>query len=242
VNRDEENEPTLRRPPDDDGVGSELPIAQDSHENLRRPELPSRPRTGMGAWQPPADPLPPLKVPSGSLNRNVPTHPSWEKPPSPYNYPRLRGQEKRQSMKPFFLAAIGVALILGFVVVLPALTGRKGTPPIATGSSSPSAIVSNEPVQSAAPSQSGSGATPVPLASYQQYKVLAGDSVAKIAAKFHLQRWELLLANPQITGPAYAVLVNRYLNIPVPGTLTQPPATPTGSPTPSSAAATLLAP
>ena len=242
MNRDEENEPTLRRPPDDDGVGSELPIAPDSHENLRRPELPSRPRTGMGAWQPPADPLPPLKVPSGSLNRNVPTHPSWEKPPSPYNYPRLRGQEKRQSMKPFFLAAIGVALILGFVVVLPALTGRKGTPPIAIGSSSPSAIVSNGPVQSAAPSQSGSGATPVPLASYQQYKVLAGDSVAKIAAKFHLQRWELLLANPQITGPAYAVLVNRYLNIPVPGTLTQPPATPTGSPTPSSAAATLLAP
>lgn len=242
MNPDEQNEPTLRLPPNDDGVDSELKVAPNSHENLRRPELPSRPRTGMGAWQPPADPLPPLWGSSGSMNRNVPTHPSWEKPPSPFIYPRLRGQEKRQSMKPFFFVAIGVALILGFVLVLPALTGRKGTTAIASGSSSPSATVSNGPVQSAAPSQSGSSGTPVPLASYQQYKVLAGDSVAKIAAKFHLQRWELLLANPQITGPAYAVLVNRYLNIPVPGTLTQPPATPSGSPTPSAAAATLLAP
>ena len=175
------------------------------------------------------------------MNRNVPTHPSWEKPPSPFIYPRLRGQEKRQSMKPFFFVATGVALILGFVLVLPALTGRNGTTAIATGSSSPSAIVSSGPVQSAVPSQSGSSGTPVPLASYQQYKVLAGDTASKIAAKFHLQRWEFLLANPQITGPAFAVRLNTFVNIPVPGTLTQPPATPTGSPIPSSAA-TLLAP
>jgi len=144
-------------------------------------------------------------------------------------------------MKPFFFVATGVALVLGFVLVLPALTGRKGTAAIATGSASPSAIVSNGPVQSAAPSQSGSSGTPVPLASYQQYKVLAGDTASKIAAKFHLQRWEFLLANPQITGPAFAVRLNTFVNIPVPGTLTQPPATPTGSPIPSSAA-TLLAP
>ena len=241
MNPNEENEPTLRLPPTDDGVDSELKVAPNSHENLRRPELPSRPRTGMGAWQPPADPLPPLWGSSGSMNRNVPTHPSWEKPPSPFIYPRLRGQEKRQSMKPFFFVATGVALILGFVMVLPALTGRNGTTAIATASSSPSAIVSNGPVQSAAPSQSGSSGTPVPLASYQQYKVLAGDTTSKIAAKFHLQRWEFLLANPQITGPAFAVRLNTFVNIPVPGTLTQPPATPTGSPTPSSAA-TLLAP
>jgi LysM repeat protein len=243
VNRDDEIEPTLRRPPADDGVDSETPGSPDSHENIRRPELPARPRTGMGAWQPPVAPLPPLRVTSGSSNRNVPSHPSWEKPPSSYNYPRLRGREKRQTMKPLMFAAIGVALILGVVVAFPAFLSRGKTSPVATGSSSPSASVSNQPLQSATPSRpvDSSGGTPAPVASFQQYKVLAGDTASKIAAKFHLQRWELLLANPQITAPAYAVRLNTYLNIPLPGQLTQPPATPTDTPLPSPGV-TLVAP
>lgn len=241
MNHDDEIEAASRREPDDEPVESGAPMALPPRENVVRPELPSRSRTGMGAWQPPADPLPPLRPPSGSLARNVPSHPAWEKPPSPYNYPRLRGQEKRQSMKPLLLAALGVVVILGAVVLVPALTGRKGSAPALSGSPSPEAIVSTGPLPSAAPSQSGNGGTPVPLASYQQYKVLAGDTVSKVAAKFHLQRWELLLANPQITGPAYAVRLNTFINIPVPGTLTQPPAAPTNTPTPSSGA-TLVAP
>ena len=83
------------------------------------------------------------------------------------------------------------------------------------------------------------------VASFQQYKVQAGDSVPRIAVKFHLQRWELLLANPKLTPPNYVVQKNTYLNIPVPGTLTQPPVTPTGSPTGvpvASPVATLVAP
>ena len=247
MNRDDEIEPTLRRPPANDGVESEPPVAPDSQENVRRPELPSRPRTGAGAWQPPTAPLAPLKVPPGALNRNVPSHPSWEKAPSPYNYPRLRGQEKRQTMKPLIFSAIGVALILGAVVFFPAFLGRGKNTPAATGSSSPSASVSNQPLQSATPSQpvGSSVGTPAPVASFQQYKVQAGDSVPTITRKFHLQRWELLLANPQITGPAYNVRLNTYLNIPLPGQLTQPPATPTGLPTGvpgASPVATLVAP
>jgi len=247
VNRDEEVEPTLKRPPVDEEVGSEPPVAPDSQENVRRPELPSRPRTGAGAWQPPTDQMSPLKVPSGVLNRNVPSHPSWEKAPSPYLYPRLRGQEKRQTMKPLIFSAIGVALILGAVVFFPAFLGRGKNAQVATGSSSPGASVSNQPLQSATPSQpvDSSGGTPAPVASFQQYKVQTGDSVAKIAVKFHLQRWELLLANPQITAPKYAVRLNTYLNIPLPGQLTQPPATPTGVPTATptvSAAASPVAP
>jgi len=243
VNRDDEIEVASGREPAGEPVDSETPVAPDPHENVRRPELPERPRTGMGAWQPPSAQLSPLRVPSGSLNRNVPSHPSWEKPPSPYSYPRLRGQEKRQTMKPLIFSAIGVALILGAVVALPTFLGRGKTASVATGSPSPIASVSDQPLQSTTPSQpvDSSGGPPVPVASFQQYKVQAGDSVAKIAVKFHLQRWELLLANPQITGPAYAVLVNRYLNIPLPGTLTQPPTTPTDSPT-ASLSATLTAP
>jgi LysM repeat protein len=192
----------------------------------------------MGAWQPPTAPLSPLRVPSGSLNRNVPSHPAWEKPPSPYNYPRIRGQEK-----PKFIAAVAVVLILVAVVAFPAFLGRGKNAQVATGSPSPGASVSNQPLQSATPSQpvEGRGGTPAPVASFQQYKVLAGDSVAKIAVKFHLQRWELLLANPQIAAPAYAVRVNTYVNIPLPGQLTQPPATPTDSPA-ASLGATLVAP
>ena len=243
MNRDEEIEKGPSRPPANDEVDSETPVAPDAYENVRRPELPARPRTGMGAWQPPTDPLPPLKVPSGSLNRNVPSHPAWEKPPSPYNYPRIRGQEKPKSMVPLIIAAVAVVLILGAVVFFPAFLGRGKNASFATGSSSPSASVSNQPLQSATPSQpvASSGGTPAPVASYQQYKVQAGDSVAKIAVRFHLQRWELLLANPQLTGPLYAVRLNTFLNIPLPGTLTQPPATPTDSPT-ASLGATLVAP
>ena len=243
MNRDEEVEPTLKRPPVDEEVGSEPPVAPDSQENVRRPELPSRPRTGAGAWQPPTDQMSPLKVPSGVLNRNVPSHPSWEKAPSPYLYPRLRGQEKRQTLKPLLFAAIGVALILGVVVVLPALTGRKSNAPVAAGSASPSANVSNQPLQSAAPSPSvGSGGTPLPFASYQQYPVGTGDTLLKIAKKFHLQSWELLLANPQITDPNN-VKLRSVLNIPRPGQLTPPPqgASPTALPT-ASAAASVVAP
>ena len=253
MNRDEEIEPTLRRPPANDGVESEPPVAPDSQENVRRPELPARTRTGAGAWQPPTAPLAPLKVPPGALNRNVPSHPSWEKAPSPYNFPRLRGQEKRQTMKPLIFSAIGVALILGAVVFFPAFLGRGKNTPAATGSSSgtgsssATASVSNEPLQSATPSQpvESSGGTPAPVASFQQYKVQPGDSVPTITRKFHLQRWELLLANPKLTPPNYVVQKNTYLNIPVPGTLTQPPVTPTGSPTGvpvASPVATLVAP
>jgi LysM repeat protein len=243
VNRDDEIEKGPSRPPANDEVDSETPIAPDSHDNVRRPELPDRPRTGMGAWQPPTAPLSPLRVPSGSLNRNVPSHPAWEKPPSPYNYPRIRGQEKPKSMAPLIIAAVAVVLILGAVVAFPAFLGRGKTAPAATATSSASAGVSNQPLQSATPSQpvDSSGGTPAPVASFQQYKVQTGDSVAKIAVKFHLQRWELLLANPQLTAPAYAVRLNTYLNIPLPGQLTQPPATPTDSPT-ASLGATLVAP
>ena len=243
MNRDDEIEPTLRRPPVDDEADSETPVAPDPHENVRRPELPERPRTGAGAWQPPTAPLAPLKVPPGALNRNVPSHPSWEKAPSPYNFPRLRGQEKRQTMKPLIFSAIGVALILGAVVALPTFLGRGKTASVATGSPSPIASVSDRPLQSTTPSQpvASSGGTPVAVASFQQYKVQAGDSVPRIVVKFHLQRWELLLANPQLTPPNYTVRVNTYLNIPLPGQLTQPPATPTDSPT-ASLGATLTAP
>ena len=97
-------------------------------------------------------------------------------------------------------------------------------------------------MQSATPSQpvGSSGGTPAPFASYQQYKVQAGDSLSRIAVKFHLQMWELLLVNPQIP-PSLAVRLNTYLNIPQPGQLTQPPPSPTASPT-ASAAASLAAP
>ena len=241
MNQDDEIEPVWRREPTGEPVDSEPPVAPDSQENVRRAELPSRPRTGAGAWQPPTAPLAPLKVPPGALNRNVPSHPSWEKAPSPYNFPRLRGQEKRQTMKPLLFAAMGVALILGAVLILPGLTGRKGNAPPASGSPSPTAIVSNPPLQSATPSQSvGNAGPPTPLASYQQYQVQAGDSLSRIAARFHLKMWELLLVNPQIP-PSLAVRLNTYLNIPQPGQLTQPPPSPTATPT-ASAAASVAAP
>lgn len=239
MNRDEETKAAPRRSSAGDEVESEQPASRESDEVAHRASLSLRSRAGTGAWQPPSAPLPPFKVQPSIMNRNVPSHPAWEKPLIPYNYPRIRGQEKRQTMKPLLFAAIGVALVIGAVVAFPALMHKGSAAPTASGSALPSSSISNQPTQSVTPAQPSNSAqgSPAPVASFQQYKVQAGDSVAKIAAKFHLQRWELLLANPQITAPAYAVRINTYLNIPLPGQLTQPPVTPTAS-----LAATLVAP
>lgn len=244
MNRDDDIEGASRRDRTGEMFESEPPVAPDSDESAHQPGLSLRSRTGSGSWQPTTVPLVPLKVPPSIMNRNPPTHPSWERPPTPYNYPRIRGQEKRQTAKPLIFAGVAVLLILGAVVALPALLGRGKSAVAPIASSSPLALASSQTFQSATPSQpvgSGSVGTPAPAVSYKQHRVVAGDSIAKIAIKYQIQRWELLLANPQITPPNYTIHLGTYLNIPLPGQLTPPPPVPTDTPVPS-AGATVLAP
>lgn len=230
---DKENEAVHRRTPAPESSDAESPLASDSSERVVRARKPSRQAIEASILKAPATPLPPLKVSPAVLARRVPSYPAWEKPPSPYNYPQLRGRVEHRPLKPLLLAATGVAIVLIAVVIVPALLGH-GLGGVSAPSASRSPSASHSSLASArtpgvSPLITGTPAGPTALISYQQYKVLAGDSVARIAAKFHLHQWELLLANPKITDPTL-LKVGSTLNIPQPGQLTPPPLTESPSP------------
>lgn len=239
MDRDNENEAARRRTPEDDRSDGWVPVdAKAAGDKVIRPRKPSRQAIEAGILRAPTPQLPPMKVSSAVLNRRVPSYPAWEKPPSPYLFPQLRGREHHRPLRPLLFAAIGVAAVLIAVVIVPMLLGRGGGGvSAASASTSPSAGSTQSTFPSGQSPRATPSATPTPagptvLISYQQYKVVAGDSVAKIAAKFHLQRWELLLANPQISDPN-VLKIGSVLNIPQPGQLTPPPTSPPATPTDS---------
>lgn len=85
--------------------------------------------------------------------------------------------------------------------------------PTASGSAQPSAA-SSTPAGAARPN-----------ATYLVYTVKSGDTMSAIASRFALTLSELELANPQIQTPDQ-IEVGQLLNIPPPGSLTPPPASP----------------
>jgi len=131
----------------------------------------------------------------------------------------------RRANQPLLFAAVGIALVFVALILFPILTSPRGSTPGASGSGAANASGSGL-LQSAEPSGAGDSGSPV--ATYFQYTVRPGDQMWAIAAQFHLQLWELELANPQIADFNH-IEVGEPLNIPVPGTLTKPPATPSAS-------------
>jgi LysM repeat protein len=128
---------------------------------------------------------------------------------------------------PPILAAIGVALVLFVMVVLPALLGHGGKAAVASPSASTVATQSIRPsfISSASPSSVGSAVvgTPAPNASYEQYKVKAGDTITRIANGKGLKTWELLQANPSLAANPNSLKIGLTINIPLPGQLTPSP-------------------
>jgi LysM repeat protein len=235
VTRDKDNElPSYRRAPDEDVPDSEPSDASESDENPPRERSAVRPVTRFGSPQSQGTPLPFYRVPNGSSPRRGPSYPAWEKPPSPYDYPRLRGLE---GPKPnvarwvLVITAIGAVLLILVVFLWPALTGRGKS--AAVVSPSPTSVASQIVGSSHTPAASASsvGSAPIgstqPQPSFAQYKVLSGDTITKIAKKYGLKTSELLLANPALAANPNSLKVGLILNIPQPGQLTPPPATPT---------------
>jgi len=241
VKRNRELDGTPNRPPADDQADADMAAAQDAAPGFRRATGTSRTRSGADSGRSQRSPASPFRVQPSMLNRNPPSYPAWEKPLTPYNFPLIRGQEKRQTMKPLIFVSICVVLILGAVLAFPGLMRNGNSGPAVSSSPSPEASLASQPLQKATPSPSATSGPPTPFASFQQYKVVAGDSVAKICLKFKLQQWELLQANPQLAGPAYAVRLNSYLNIPQPGQLVYATPGPTDAPT-DAASPTVAAP
>jgi LysM repeat protein len=233
VNPDDKHVNRNRRPPAGDRLRPEPLGASDSDESAPQEHSAFRPVTQPGEGQGQSVPPPFFRIANGSGTRRGPSYPAWEKPPTPYDYPRLRSRERRKPiwiMWPPIFAAIGVALVLFVVVVLSAFSGHRGTA-VASPSSSPSHSagashipgVSPSAVTGANPSPSGVNGSLAPQASYEQYKVKQGDSVTRIAKDKGLKTWELLLANPGLAANPNSLKIGLMLNIPLPGQLTPSP-------------------
>jgi LysM repeat protein len=246
--RDEKAETQHKRLPDDEPAVPAVPAEPATSgesavpeylEGVRQPVREERPLIRPGTMKPQSAPRP-LQISNGT--RRVPSYPAWEKPPSAFEYPRLRSQEVHRPVKPLAIAAVGMVLIAAVVLAFSALTGH-GAVANASGSTKPSAGLSSS--ASHGPNSSGSlrpsptasstasQGTPAPQISFQQYKVLAGESATKIAVEFHLKTWEFLAANPQLTAPNYTLKVGSWVNIPLPGQMVPPTPTPVPTPAPT---------
>jgi hypothetical protein len=231
VNRDEGNVTRKKRPSADERLRPERLGASNSGDSTRRERQAFRPVTQSSVPPDPSVPNPFFKVSNGSTTRRGPRYPAWERPPTSYDFPRLRGREVRKPMWalwPPILMAIGVAVVLFVLVALPALMGREGNVAVVSPSSSAAADRSIEPAlsPSASPSSvSSENSSPGPQASYEQYEVQPGDTFTRIANANGLKSWELLLANPDLADPDN-LRIGSILNIPQPGQLTPPPAAP----------------
>lgn len=239
VNRHEERVTRKKRQQTYGPLGSELPGASDSGDAARRDHPAFRPVTQPGTMPTPIVPSPFYKIPSGSGTRRGPSYPAWERPPTAFDYPRLRGREGRRPISPIWpvvFTASGVAVVLFVLVVLPALMGHGGGAAVASPSgslvASHSTGPSNSPVVTPSSLKSGGNGSPVPQVSYAQYQVKSGDTITKIAKKYGLKSWELLLANPDLASPDN-LRIGLTLNIPQPGQMTPPTTTPTDSGAPS---------
>jgi len=239
--RDDEIDPERKYAPAEARMPSDVP-ADPEYEPVSPRVRPATRPVRSGSMKPLSPPSP-LPVTSGT--RRGPSYPAWEKPPSGFAYPRLRGQEEHRPIRPLLVVAVGVALIAGLILAYSALTGRFGgvarasaspSPTASESSSALNASASGSPSPSIAPSPSITPGIPTPQITYRQYKVATGDTVSKVAGKFGLKSWELILANPKLTPPNYILKLGTFINIPQPGQLTPPPPggpTPTPTPTPT---------
>jgi hypothetical protein len=163
-----------------------------------------------------------LGSPAASMARRGPTHPGWENPPRLESYPRLRARDDRRANQPLLYAAVGVALLMVALVLLPILTASHGGGGTGGASPTPAVQASGSVKVSASPTRT---ITPAAEFTYMQYSVRSGESLTIIANRFNLKLWEIELANPQITDFNH-LEVGQIINIPPAGLLTQPPVTP----------------
>ncbi len=238
MDRDEEMQTERKRPRESGWEPQEKSGLPEYLESGRRVRPQTRPILRPGPMRPQSAPRP-LQISSGT--RRTPSYPAWERPPSAFDYPRLRGQNVHRPLKPLLIAAVGVALIAGLVLAYSALSGRGGVAVAsgsarATGSQSTSVSPSGADAsasEAVVSTPTPSPGPPRPTGSFEQYLVKAGDNATKIAIRFGLKTWELLAANPQLTAPNYYVRVDSYLNIPLPGQMAPPTPTPEPTPTPT---------
>ena len=133
--------------------------------------------------------------------------PEWERARPLEVYPTLRARRLPElSVPPLLVAVVALALAAAVLFALPGILGF-GSP---AGLSSPSpSPLSSTPAETFAP-------TPVPVATPQVYVVQSGDTMSKIAKKFHVPLADLIAANAETIPDPNRLQIGDQVIIPVP--------------------------
>ena len=160
----------------------------DAGQSARQPEPPPRYRERERARTEPTEPDGRLaNARQGGVDRKHEVAPSWERPARLEAYPTLRSRRMPNIAFPPILVAL-VALLLAALILflLPGFLGLGG--PQAGASPTPAALSSSGPLGSVVP-------TAIPAATQQLYTVQSGDTMSRIATKFHVPLATLVEAN-----------------------------------------------
>jgi LysM repeat protein len=148
------------------------------------------------------------------------TAPSWERPARLETYPSLRERRIPQiGVSSLVLAAIAIVLAAVALFFLPGLLG--------IGSSQVGSSPSPSVAASVAPASLEPTLAPEPT--QQIYIVQSGDTMSKIAKKFHVPLQTLIDANKQIANPDRLKIGDQVI-IPIPAASTAPAGSPAASP------------
>lgn len=160
----------------------------DVRQNARQPEPPPRYREREQARTEPTEPDGRLaNARQGGVDRKHEVSPSWERPARLEAYPTLRSRRMPNIALPPILVAL-VALVLAALILflLPGFLGLGS--PQAGASPTPVTQSSGGPLGSLVPTQ-------LPEATQQIYVARSGDTMSKIANKFHVLLATLVEAN-----------------------------------------------
>jgi hypothetical protein len=160
----------------------------DEGRNARQSEPPPRYRERERARTEPTEPDGRLaNARQGGVDRKHEVAPSWERPARLEAYPTLRSRRMPNIALPPILVAL-VALLLAALILflLPGFLGLGG--PQAGASPTPATQASGGPLGSVVP-------TLIPAATQQIYVAKSGDTMSKIANKFHVPLATLVEAN-----------------------------------------------
>jgi len=143
--------------------------------------------------------------------------PEWERARPLEVYPTLRARRLPElSVPPLLVAVVAVALAAAVLFALPGLLGF-GSPPAAS-SPTPSAVASVAPA-SITPTQ-------VPQPTQVTYIVQSGDTMSKIAKRFHVTLDDLIAANRETIPDPDQLQIGDVVIIPVPVASSVPAASP----------------
>jgi len=133
--------------------------------------------------------------------------PEWESARPQEVYPTLRARQlPTLALPPLLVAVVALALAAAVLFALPGLLGFGSPSAVSSPSPSPEASVAAETFVP----------TPVPQPTEHIYIVQSGDTMSKIAKKFHLALADLIAANKDTIPNPDRLQIGDQVTIPVP--------------------------